>query len=78
MHKSVDFDRLEKLSRREGPYAFHREGKIRELANLTDLRDVSLEKDHLRTLDEASPRARGRVEKLSMSRGGYRFYSGKN
>jgi hypothetical protein len=51
MHRSVDFEHLDRLSRREGPYALHREGKIRELANLTDLRDVRLEIDLLRTID---------------------------
>jgi len=58
VHRSVDFDRLDKLSRRDGPFAFHREGKLRELNNLTDLRDVSLEKDLLRTLDQVSPKER--------------------
>jgi hypothetical protein len=49
VYRSVDYDRIDKLSRKEGPYTFHREGKIREIANLTDLRDASLEIDLLRT-----------------------------
>ena len=75
VNRSVDFDRLDKLSRKEGPYALRREGRIRELANLTDLKDVSLEKDLLRTLDNASPKSRQFIEKQRLSREGHRYYT---
>ena len=75
MLRSVDYDRIDRLARKEGPYALHREGKIREVANLTDLRDASLEMDLLRTVQDASPKSKRRIENISMSRGGQRFYT---
>lgn len=75
MLRSVDYDRIDRLARKEGPYALHREGKIREVANLTDLKDASLEIDLLRTIQAASPKSKRRIEHISMSRGGQRFHT---
>jgi hypothetical protein len=45
MNKSIDVGHLERLCRPEGPFAFKREGKVRELANLTDLEENTLENE---------------------------------
>ena len=47
VHKSVDFHHIQKLSNKEGPLALHRNGKIRELFNMSSLVDTSLETEML-------------------------------
>ena len=56
LNQSIDAANLERLCRRQGPFAFQREGKIRELANLTDLKGNTLEKELLNVFESASPR----------------------
>ena len=48
--KSIDVSHLNRLAKREGPYALHREGKIREIANLTNLDENYLENEILNSL----------------------------
>ena len=50
MNQSVDFAHLDTLCRKQGPYALQREGRIRELANLTDLKEGDIETEILNTL----------------------------
>jgi hypothetical protein len=49
---------LERLSRKQGPFAFRREGKIREMANMTDLSNNRLELEILNTMKKANKQER--------------------
>ena len=77
LNQSIDAANLEKLCRRQGPFAFQREGKIRELANLTDLKGNTLEKELLNVYKSASPGELQLYNNQSISRSGLRFYTGK-
>ena len=46
----MDYAHLDRLSRKQGPFAFKREGKIRELAQMVDEHDNALEKELLKTM----------------------------
>lgn len=74
---SVDYAHLERLSRKQGPFAFKREGKIRELAQMVDEQDNSLEKELLNTMKEASKHQKRIYNSLSIDDDGQRFYAGK-
>ena len=54
--KSIDVSHLNRLAKREGPYVLHREGKIREIANLTNLDENYLENEILNSLSKANRR----------------------
>lgn len=54
INKSIDFGNLERLCRKQGPFAFRREGKIREMANMTDLSNNKLELELLNTMEKAN------------------------
>ena len=68
---------LERLSRKQGPFAFRREGKIREMANMTDLSNNKLELELLNTMERANKHEKYIFQNQSMSREGARFLSGK-
>ena len=75
LNQSVDFAHLDSLCRKQGPYALHREGRIRELANLTDLRDGDIEAEILSTIRKGKKKEVDLLEKQSYSRGSYRYYT---
>lgn len=77
MNQSIDLGHLDRLARPEGPYAFQREGKIRELHNLTDLEENTLENEILNAVTKANPRELAQFNNMSMSRQGLRYYTGK-
>ena len=77
LNQSIDAANLERLCRRQGPFAFQREGKIRELANLTDLKGNTLEQEILDVYKSASPKEFKLYNNQSISRCGLRYYTGK-
>lgn len=77
MNQSVDMANLEKLKKPQGPFAFQREGKIRELASLTDLEDPTLENEILNAINKANKKDQELYNNVSISRQGMRYYTGK-
>lgn len=77
LNQSIDAANLERLCRRQGPFAFQREGKIRELTNLTDLKGNTLEKELLNVFQSASPKDFKLYNNQSISRSGHRYHTGK-
>ena len=77
MTKSIDLSHLNRLAKREGPYVLHREGKIREIANLTNLDENFLENEILNSLSKANRKESTLYNNQAMSRGGFRYYVGK-
>lgn len=75
--KSIDMSHLNRLAKREGPYVLHREGKIREIANLTNLDENYLENEILNSLSKANRKESTLYNNQAMSRGGFRYYVGK-
>ena len=56
LNQSVDLARLESLCRKQGPLALQREGRIRELHNLTDLKEGDIEGEILNTVKRGKKR----------------------
>lgn len=74
VNKSVDFGHLRSLSKKKGPFAFQREGKLRELHNMTDLKDNKLENELLETMHRANSKGKRRYKNQSISQTGERYY----
>ena len=53
-NQSVDLANLDKMKKPQGPFAFQREGTIRELASLTDLENPTLENEILNAINKAN------------------------
>ena len=68
MNQSVDLANLEKLKKPQGPFAFQREGKIRELASLTDLDNPILENEILSAINKANKKEQELYNNVSISR----------
>jgi len=77
LNKSVDLAHIDKLARKQGPLALKREGRIRELANVTDIENAIIENEMVSLKETGGPREVGLIDKQTMSRGGARYYTSR-
>ena len=63
LNKSVDFAYIDKLARKHGPLALKREGRIRELANLTDIENSIIENEMITLKETGNSREVALIDK---------------
>lgn len=67
VNQSVDLGHLSALSKRQGLHTLQREGKIREVFNMTSLKDNKLENELLETMKHASVQEKRRINNMSIT-----------
>lgn len=67
VNQSIDLGVLSSLHKKTGVLALKREGKIREIFNMTDLQDNRLENELIETMKQASTQEKRRINNVSVN-----------